>query len=169
MASHGTEEKLVREVLLDKDLLPQSGLDSLLDPDPLREENPKAHATERRCKAVVINNFDKRGITNITLRHRYRNDPNRGQQRTYDRLGFGEITSLPLDVIYFTGPGTGRDYWFVEFLDSAGQRWQCKPNFYCILRTEDEGTTVQSVLNGSTEEMSLIIVSGNCRVSLSKQ
>lgn len=169
MAIKESGETLLSEVLLDKDLLPKSGFDSILCPDPLKEENPKALATKRSCKAVVVNNFDKGGITNVTLRHRYRNDPKQEQKRTYARLEFGATASPPVDVIYFTGFGTGRDYWFVEFRDSAGQHWQCKENFYCILREEDEGTTVQAQLNGSSEEMELFIVSGDCTVSLFKQ
>jgi hypothetical protein len=145
----------------------KSGFDAVLRPDPTTNDSPQA--TTRTCNAVVVNNWDRNGISNVTLRHRYRNSPNDEQKRTWTSLGFGAISSPPLDVIYYTGFGTGFDYWWIEFTDSAGQAWTCKGNFYCYLTASDDGTTVTFTLNGASEEMNIVMNSGSCYVTVYKE
>lgn len=128
-------------------------------------------STARHCRVAVTNNWDGNGITNVTLRHRYRNhdDPESQQIRTWSHLSFGETCTPPLDVIYFTGFGTGFDYWWIEFTDSSGTVWTCKDNFYCYLEDRDSGITVHCILNGSNKEMQLTMNSSGCSVSVYQQ
>jgi hypothetical protein len=147
----------------------KSGYDSVLSPDPLRADPEQGvEATTRTCNAVVVNNWDRNGLRGVTFRHRYRNDPDNEQKRTWDNLPYGVISSPALDVIYYTGAFTGFDYWWVEFTDSNGQRWTCKDNFYCYLTSDDDGTTVTFSLNGSSERMEITMNSGGCYVTVYK-
>jgi hypothetical protein len=160
------KEQVVTEIV-DKKQLEKSGYDTALHPDLAKTDSPKAQVTLRTCKAVVVNNFDNRAITKVTLRHRYRNDPGQEQKHTWDKLTFGQTSDPPLNVTYFTGFGAGHDYWWIQFFDANGNKWECKDNFYCDLRDEDEGITVLAILNGSNDKMELIMNSPSCEVSLS--
>ncbi|MEG4854955.1 hypothetical protein QUB10_29220 [Microcoleus sp. B5-D4] len=155
---------------MSKEQCSKSGFNTLLRPDTTTTD-PKEGvlATTRTCNGVVINNWDKEGITNVTLRHRYRNDPNQEQSRTWPSLGFGGISLTDLDIIYYTGVGTGYDYWWIQFTDSTGQVWTCKDNFYCYLTADDDGTKVLFALNGAAEQMDITMSSGGCYVSVYKQ
>lgn len=149
----------------------KSGFDTSLRPDTAKSDPQEEGvlAVTRTCNAVVVNNWDRKGITQVTLRHRYRNSPSEEQQRTWSSLGFGALSDPPLDVIYYTGAFTGYDYWWIQFTDSSGQVWTCKDNFYCYLTADDDGTTLTFTLNGAAEEMIITMNSGGCQVSVNKQ
>jgi hypothetical protein len=148
----------------------KSGFDTALRPDTSKTAAPEGvQADTHTCNAVVVNNWDKNGVTQVTLRHRYRNDPSQQQARTWSTLDFGGISQPPLDIIYYTGAFTGFDYWWIQFTDSSGQVWTCKDNFYCYLTADDDRTTVAFTLNGAAEEMIITMNSGGCEVSVYKQ
>lgn len=147
----------------------KSGYDTRLRPDPSRKPGSAARSgaplsTERTANCVVVNQWGQ-SISAVTLRHRYANDPSYQQETTWPSLGPGATSTPSLQAIYWTG-ATGHDYWWVQFTDANGKIWSCKQNFYCTLESDDENTTVYFFVNGSSEELQIQMVSGNCETSL---
>ncbi|WP_437313091.1 hypothetical protein [Sorangium sp. So ce385] len=145
----------------------KSGFDTKLRPDPTRSasaDQAEVAATERTASCVVVNNWGEQ-LTNVTLRHRYRNNPEHQQEMTWPSLSTGAI-STALRVQYWTGIGTGFDYWWIQFEDARGKIWSCKQNFYCSLESEDGGHTIYFFLSGAAEEMQIQMISSGCEVSL---
>ncbi|NBD11453.1 hypothetical protein [Corallococcus silvisoli] len=145
---------------------PLSGFDTRLDPDTTRAtvkvDGPLS--TQQTANCVVVNQWGAT-LTNVTLRHRYSNNPNYQQQTTWGSIAQNATSSPPLQVIYWTG-AVGHDYWWIQFEDDAGKIWTCKQNFYCTLSTADANTTVYFFVNGASEEMRVQATSTSCDVSL---
>jgi Up-Regulated in long-lived daf-2 len=151
----------------DKERGPKSGFATRLNPDPTPAGGspPASPLTTRTAYCVVVNQWGEQ-ITQVTLRHRYQNDPNFTEEHTWPSLNQGEQSSPPLKVTYQTGFGAGRDYWWTQFTDAQGFIWTCKQNFYCNLKSEDDGQTIYFFLNGNDENMYIQMISPGCWVSL---
>lgn len=121
-------------------------------------------STNHRCEAYLLNNWDV-DITNVTLKH------TSGDH--VDTLSLGQLAkgaqSGRFQIQFVTGLGAHHDYWWIEFTavggDNAG-KWTCKTNFYCDLRSSDDGTVVQIQVSAGDECMYVTESSGQCYVSL---
>ncbi|MHA7633377.1 hypothetical protein [Corallococcus sp. M7] len=144
---------------------PLSGFDTRLSPDKTRTTAKVGapQSTQQTANAVVVNHWGA-AITNVTLRHRYSNNPEYQQQGNWASLA-ENATSSSFQVIFWTG-AIGHDYWWIQFEDANGKIWQCKQNFYCTLSSPDAGNTLYFFVNGSAEEMQCQFVSTQCNVSL---
>jgi hypothetical protein len=122
--------------------------------------------TTHYCKARIVNRW-KKDITDVTLRHRRGNDPKKEDKKSWDSVQDDKDTDT-MDITFETGFGSSGDYWWVEFR-AAGEKWTCKENFYCDLRSNDEGSTVDCILKAIDEEMHISMNSGSCDVELYKK
>lgn len=120
--------------------------------------------TAHRCKAALTNNWDVI-LVNPILRHKSGDVVNTLPPCT---IRPGE-TSPTFDIDFVTGFNAHHDYWYVEFEAVGGAKpgkWSCKDNFYCDLRSQDDGTLVQIMLSMGDEDMYVTESSGHCYVSL---
>jgi hypothetical protein len=121
-------------------------------------------ATQRRAEAHLLNNWDV-DITNVTLTHR---SGDQTDELTLASLKKNDV-SVNFQIMYVTGFLANHDYWYIEFTAIGGDHpgtWKCKTNFYCDLRSSDEGTIVQIMVSAGDEDMYITESSGQCYVSL---
>jgi len=123
-----------------------------------------ANSTNHRCEAYLLNNWDV-DITNVVLKH------TSGDHE--DTLTIGKLVkgaqSNRFQIQYVTGLFAHHDYWWIEFTASGGDnpgKWTCKTNFYCDLRSSDDGTVVQIQVSAGDRAMYVTESSGQCYVSL---
>lgn len=122
--------------------------------------------TNHRCEAYLLNNWDA-NITNVVIKHT--------SGDTVNELKIPELTkgstSKNFQIQYETGLFANHDYWWIEFTANGGDHsgtWTCKTNFYCDLRSSDDGTVVQIQVSGGDQDMYITESSGQCYVSLHK-
>jgi hypothetical protein len=121
-------------------------------------------STNHRCEAYLLNNWDV-DITNVTLKHTSGDN--------VDTLSIGRLTkgaqSDRFQIQFVTGLFAHHDYWWIEFTAVGGNEagtWTCKDNFYCDLRSSDDGTVVQIQVSAGDTNMYVTESSGQCYVSL---
>jgi hypothetical protein len=121
---------------------------------------------DNRTTAVAVAN-DMDGTANITLTHRYSDDP--PEEKTWQNLPVGQ-TGEPLEVHYQTGFLTGFDYWKVrvEVVDGRAKGvWENDDWKECYLTEEDQGTVLRfSVSDDGGFKLNMI--SSSCTDGLDK-
>lgn len=123
--------------------------------------------TNHRCEAYLLNNWDV-DITNVTLKH---TSGDHVDPLNVPKLAKG-AQSPRFQIQYVTGLNAHHDYWWIEFTANGGYHsgtWSCKNNFYCDLRSSDDGTVVQIQVSAGDEDMYITESSGQCYVSLHKK
>lgn len=136
--------------------------------DSFKKAEPDATtSTERTCKFNLTNDWDV-PITGIEVVHK---SGDRRDTLTIEKLGVGE-TSESKTCHYETGWGASHDYWWIVFTAEDGEEpgtWTCKNNFYCDLRSEDEGKLVTTLVTAVDTDWYITEPSGRCYVSLDQE
>ena len=123
--------------------------------------------TNHRCEAYLLNNWDV-DITDVTLKH---TSGDHSDSLPIRKLVKGSLSDK-FEIQYETGLFANHDYWWIQFTATGGNHpgtWTCKKNFYCDLRSTDDGTVVQIQVSAGDEDMYITASSGQCYVSLSKK
>jgi hypothetical protein len=122
-------------------------------------------ADNRTTSVAVANDMD--GPANITLTHRYSDEP--PEEKTWNGLDVAQ-TGEALEVHYQTGLFTGNDHWKVRVEVPTGRGkgvWENDEWKQCNLEPEDQGT----ILRFSVSEeggFKLNMVSSSCTADLEK-
>ncbi|MGN0170880.1 MAG: hypothetical protein ACI39H_09000 [Lachnospiraceae bacterium] len=105
-------------------------------------------------------------ISEVTIRHRRGNKPEKEESHTYYGLLQGESTAA-MNFVYETGATSPFDYWWIKFV-VLGNEYTIKDNFYCSVSWQDDGN-VELTANGDNNKLHVhFSYSSDCDVSIKK-
>lgn len=115
-------------------------------------------STTRQAYVTVVNNWGGR-VSSVLLTRRTDDTPT--------EFNFGELAAhevaIPQPITYWTGIGSSKDFWSIQFVDSKGVKRGTDGGQRQGIQTEDEGQVLLVTIDGEKEKMRLFFSSGTDR------